>query len=136
VCEYSSWLIVTVVCLLIGKKLLYYILQSDVLKFFLNKSSAKINVLRNKMPISDVEYSVDTTSYCLSKETRLFYHKGQIIRFSKTNLLFINHSTSYQLVMLGRSRYQALCCVPVLPLTEHHAMKAYWGSGSTAPPIL
>jgi hypothetical protein len=26
--------------------------------------------------------------------------------------------------------------VPVLPLTEHHAMKAYWGSGSTAPPIL
>jgi hypothetical protein len=21
--------------------------------------------------------------------------------------------------------------VPVLPLTEHHAMKAYWGSGST-----
>jgi hypothetical protein len=26
--------------------------------------------------------------------------------------------------------------VPVLPLTEHHAMKAYWGSGGTAPPIL
>jgi len=26
--------------------------------------------------------------------------------------------------------------VPVLPLTEHHAMKAYWGSGCTAPPIL
>jgi hypothetical protein len=25
---------------------------------------------------------------------------------------------------------------PVLPLTEHHAMKAYWGSGGTAPPIL
>jgi hypothetical protein len=26
--------------------------------------------------------------------------------------------------------------VPVLPLTEHHAMKAYWGSVGTAPPIL
>jgi hypothetical protein len=26
--------------------------------------------------------------------------------------------------------------VPVLPPTEHHAMKAYWGSGGTAPPIL
>jgi hypothetical protein len=26
--------------------------------------------------------------------------------------------------------------IPVLPLTEHHAMKAYWGSGDTAPPIL
>jgi len=26
--------------------------------------------------------------------------------------------------------------LPVLPLTEHHAMKAYWGSGGTAPPIL
>jgi hypothetical protein len=26
--------------------------------------------------------------------------------------------------------------VPVLPLTEHYAMKAYWGSGGTAPPIL
>jgi hypothetical protein len=26
--------------------------------------------------------------------------------------------------------------VPVLPLTEHHAMKAYWGIGGTAPPIL
>jgi hypothetical protein len=24
----------------------------------------------------------------------------------------------------------------VLPLTENHAMKAYWGSGGTAPPIL
>jgi hypothetical protein len=24
----------------------------------------------------------------------------------------------------------------VLPLTEHHALKAYWGSGGTAPPIL
>jgi len=26
--------------------------------------------------------------------------------------------------------------VPVLPLTQHHAMKAYWVSGGTAPPIL
>jgi hypothetical protein len=26
--------------------------------------------------------------------------------------------------------------IPVFPLTEHHAMKAYWGSGSTAPLIL
>jgi hypothetical protein len=26
--------------------------------------------------------------------------------------------------------------VPVLPITEHHAMKAYWGSGGTAPPSL
>jgi hypothetical protein len=26
--------------------------------------------------------------------------------------------------------------VPVLFLTEHHAMKAYWGSGGTAPLIL
>jgi len=26
--------------------------------------------------------------------------------------------------------------VPVLPLTEHHGMKAYWGSGGAAPPIL
>jgi hypothetical protein len=26
--------------------------------------------------------------------------------------------------------------VPVLLLTEHHAMKAYWGSGGTAPAIL
>jgi len=26
--------------------------------------------------------------------------------------------------------------VPALTLTEHHAMKAYWGSGGTAPPIL
>jgi hypothetical protein len=26
--------------------------------------------------------------------------------------------------------------VPVLLLTEHHAMKAYWGSGSIAPLIL
>jgi len=25
---------------------------------------------------------------------------------------------------------------PVLTLTEHHAMKAYWGSGGTVPPIL
>jgi hypothetical protein len=26
--------------------------------------------------------------------------------------------------------------VPVLPPTEHHAMKAYWGSGGTTPPII
>jgi hypothetical protein len=26
--------------------------------------------------------------------------------------------------------------VPVLPLTEHHTMKAYWGSGGTDSPIL
>jgi len=26
--------------------------------------------------------------------------------------------------------------VPVLLLTEHHAMNAYWGSGSIAPRIL
>jgi len=26
--------------------------------------------------------------------------------------------------------------VPVLLLTEHHAMKAYWGSGGIAPLIL
>jgi hypothetical protein len=26
--------------------------------------------------------------------------------------------------------------VAVLPLTEHHAMKAYWGSEGTASPIL
>jgi hypothetical protein len=26
--------------------------------------------------------------------------------------------------------------VSVFPLTEHHAMKAYWGNGGTAPPIL
>jgi hypothetical protein len=26
--------------------------------------------------------------------------------------------------------------VPVLPLTEHHAMKVCWGNGGTAPPIL
>jgi hypothetical protein len=26
--------------------------------------------------------------------------------------------------------------VPVLFLTEHHAMKAYWGNGSIAPLIL
>jgi hypothetical protein len=26
--------------------------------------------------------------------------------------------------------------VPVLPLTEHHATKAYWESGGTVPPIL
>jgi hypothetical protein len=25
--------------------------------------------------------------------------------------------------------------VPLLFLTEHHAMKPYWGSGGTAPPI-
>jgi hypothetical protein len=31
----------------------------------------------------------------------------------------------------GKSKF-----VPVLPLTEHHAMKAYWGSEGTAPPIL
>jgi hypothetical protein len=29
-----------------------------------------------------------------------------------------------------------LSLVLVLPLTENHAMKAYWGSGGTAPPIL
>jgi hypothetical protein len=26
--------------------------------------------------------------------------------------------------------------VPVLFLTEHHAMKAYWGSGGIAPSII
>jgi hypothetical protein len=26
--------------------------------------------------------------------------------------------------------------VPVLPSSEHHAMKAHWGSGGTAPPVL
>jgi hypothetical protein len=26
--------------------------------------------------------------------------------------------------------------VPVLPLTEHHVMKTYWGSGGTAPHII
>jgi len=26
--------------------------------------------------------------------------------------------------------------IPVLPLTEQHTMKAYWGSGGTVPPIL
>jgi hypothetical protein len=48
------------------------------------------------------------------------------------------------LTFLGRSCATALqgrkrkkCkVVPVLPLTEHRAMKAYWGSGGTAPPIL
>jgi hypothetical protein len=33
-------------------------------------------------------------------------------------------------------KYMKVNVVPGLPLTEHHAMKAYWGSGSTAPPIL
>jgi hypothetical protein len=42
--------------------------------------------------------------------------------------------TSVSMVMdLGKSKGKV---VPVLPLTEHHAMKAYWGSGSTAPSIL
>jgi hypothetical protein len=26
--------------------------------------------------------------------------------------------------------------VPVPPLNEHHAMKAHWGSGGRAPPVL
>jgi hypothetical protein len=35
-----------------------------------------------------------------------------------------------------RTRERLGKVVPVLPLTEHHAMKAQWGSGGTAPPIL
>jgi hypothetical protein len=31
---------------------------------------------------------------------------------------------------------QLIKVVPVLPLTEHHAMKAHWGNGGTAPPVL
>jgi hypothetical protein len=29
-----------------------------------------------------------------------------------------------------------LVVVPLLPRNEHHATKAHWGSGGTAPPIL
>jgi len=32
--------------------------------------------------------------------------------------------------MKGKDKF-----VPVLPLTEHHVMKTYCGSGGTAPPI-
>jgi hypothetical protein len=41
---------------------------------------------------------------------------------------FIGSSKDFQI-----SVYEV---APVLPLTEHQAMKAYWGSGGTAPPIL
>jgi len=34
-----------------------------------------------------------------------------------------------------KGKYQGKV-VPVLFLTEHHAMKAYWGSGGIAPRIL
>jgi hypothetical protein len=47
------------------------------------------------------------------------------------------------LVQTGSEAHTASCLmckgegnVPVLLLTEHHAMKAYWGSGGIAPLIL
>jgi hypothetical protein len=33
-------------------------------------------------------------------------------------------------------RLHGVISCPCAPLTEHHAMKAYWGSVGTAPPIL
>jgi hypothetical protein len=44
--------------------------------------------------------------------------------------------STLQLVFFGRHLKTLAKKVPVLPLTEHHAMKTYWGSGGTAPPIL
>jgi hypothetical protein len=42
----------------------------------------------------------------------------------------------YILQMLHCTYYKGKGKVPALFLTEHHAMKAYWGSGGIAPPIL
>jgi hypothetical protein len=49
-------------------------------------------------------------------------------------LCFIVRYTAIQACRLTQLRKGKVALV--LPLTEHHAMKAYWGSGSTVPPIL
>jgi hypothetical protein len=52
-------------------------------------------------------------------------------------LSFLNDT--YQLPVLHSILSQDECedkVVSALPLTQHHAMKAYWGSGGAALPIL
>jgi hypothetical protein len=47
------------------------------------------------------------------------------------NALFYLHEVTTSNIILGKGKV-----VSVLFLTKHHAMEAYWGSGSTAPYIL
>jgi hypothetical protein len=64
------------------------------------------------------------------------------LRYDTHFVTHIKCTTVYQWlnsrVRIYIPRHPALSCkvVPVLPLTEHHAMKAYWGSGDVAPTIL
>jgi hypothetical protein len=71
---------------------------------------------------------------------KLYLHGASVI-------LFNNSDHFLPLVVMCSAVQEVMCSavqevkakgkvVPVLPLTEHHAMKAYWGSGGTAPPIL
>jgi hypothetical protein len=48
----------------------------------------------------------------------------------------MNHTAQLKLFMIYLLYKGKGKVVPVLFLTEHHAMKAYWGSGGIAPFIL
>jgi hypothetical protein len=56
---------------------------------------------------------------------------------TKVNILIVQYKNiTVRKQMVTRKSITCMhTSAPVLPLTEHHAMKAYWGSGGTVPPI-
>jgi hypothetical protein len=56
---------------------------------------------------------------------------------NKQNRLILSSLLNIIQMLILHDKGKGKCkVVPVLLLTEHHAMSAYWGSGITAPPIL
>jgi hypothetical protein len=62
---------------------------------------------------------------------RTFRPKGKEGREAGEDSIMRSFCTPHQILLKGKGEV-----VPVLFSTEHHAMKAYWGSGGIAPRIL
>jgi hypothetical protein len=58
-------------------------------------------------------------------------HKEIINYVHKYVTYFLTHNRNLKAMSQGKGRV-----VPIIPLTEHHAMKAYWVSENIAPRIL
>jgi hypothetical protein len=73
-------------------------------------------------------------------------HSGipQFISESQNEIVILKHyilvSTAFTYLHCNSAcfgtKLEDIKVVPVLPLTEHHAIKPYWGSGGTDPHIL
>jgi hypothetical protein len=82
----------------------------------------------------------------LGTEDRYDLHRTLVITFKQITILSweMEHGSWSRITITERCylwHFEAKCkgkgqVVPVLLLTEHHAMKAYWGSGGIAPLIL